>query len=167
MLQEAKAVTTKKELTGLRLVPPTEVFERVQQLQEEISRRAFGIFDGNGKTFGHELDDWLKAESEVLHPMHVDVVEAEGNLIVKAEVPGFTDKELAIAVEPRCVTITGKHETKEERTDKKTLYSEVRSDEVMRVLELPAPIDTGKATATLSDGVLELKMPKAELHAEA
>jgi HSP20 family protein len=164
MPEQAKAVTTtKKESTGpaLKLVPPTNVFKRVQQFQEEIAKRAFELFNGNGKVFGRDLDDWFKAESELLHPVRVDVAESDGNLIVKAEVPGFTDKELEIALEPRRVTITGKHETKEERKDKKTLYSEIRSNQLLRVLDLPATVDTEKAAATLKDGVLELQIPKA------
>jgi HSP20 family molecular chaperone IbpA len=36
----------------------------------------------------------------------------------------------------------------------------------MRVVNLPADIDTSKATATLKDGVLNLELPKAA-HAKA
>jgi HSP20 family protein len=164
MPQQAKAVTiTKKESStpALKLVPPTDLFKRVQQLHDEIAKRAFEIFDGNGRSFGRDLDDWFKAESEILHPVNVDVVESDGNLILKAEVPGFTDKELEISLEPRRVTITGKRETKEERKDKKLLYSEIRSNQVLRVLDLPAAVDAERAAATLKDGVLELRMPKA------
>jgi HSP20 family protein len=165
MPEQAKAVTptTKQPTTpaSLKLVPPTDLFKRVQQIQDKIAKRAFEIFNGNGKAFGRDLDDWFKAESEMLHPVSVDVAESDGNLILKAEVPGFTDKELEIALEPRRVTITGKHETKEEGKDKKMLYSEIRSNQVLRILDLPAAVDTEKAAATLKDGVLELKMQKA------
>jgi HSP20 family protein len=161
---QAKAVTTTKQSTApapLKLVPPSNLFERVQKLHDLIARRAFEIFDGNGKTFGHDLEDWFKAESELLHPVHIDVSESEGNLTVKAEVPGFTAKELEVALEPRRVTITGKRETKDERKDTKTIYTEVRSDQVLRVIDLPAGVDVDKAGATLKDGILELRMPKA------
>jgi HSP20 family protein len=164
MPEQTKSVASTKQPTSpasLKLVPAQDLFERMQQLHDLIERRAFEIFDGNGKTFGHDLEDWFKAESELLHPVHIDVAESDGNLIVKAEVPGFTTKEMEIALEPRRVTITGKRESKEERKDKKTLYTEIRSDEVLRVLDLPAAGDTEKAAATLKDGVLELKMPKA------
>jgi HSP20 family protein len=165
MPEQAKAITkTTQEPTAraaLKLVPPTDLFTRVRQLHDEIAKRAFEIFSGDGGIFGRDLDNWFKAEAELLHPVRVDVEESDGNLILKAEVPGFTDKELEIALEPRRVTITGKHETKEERKDKKTLYSEIRSNQVLRVLDLPTAVDTQKAVASLKDGVLELKMPKA------
>jgi HSP20 family protein len=146
---------------ALKLAPPPDLFNRMQQLYDSISRRAFQIFENKGQIFGQDLEDWFKAESELLHPVHMDVSESDGNLTVKAEVPGFTAKELKVAVEPRRVTITGKRETREERKDKKTLYTETCSDQVLRVIDLPTGVDTGKAVATLKDGMLELRMPKA------
>jgi HSP20 family protein len=162
--QAIAATPTKQPATPapLRLVPPSDLFKRVQQLRDEIARRAFSLFETNGKIFGSDLDNWLRAESELLRPVQVDISEADGNLIVKAEVPGFTSKELDVALEPSRLTISGKREAKEERKDKKTLYTEIRSDQVLRVLDLPASVNTAKATATLKDGVLELKLPKAE-----
>jgi HSP20 family protein len=68
---------------------------------------------------------------------------------------------LEVALEPRRLTITGKRETKEERKDKRTIYTEIKSDQALRVIDLPAAVDADKATATLKDGVLELTLPKA------
>ena len=41
------------------------------------------------------------------------------------------------------------------------MYSESYADEILRVIDLPVPVDAAKVTATLKDGVLELQMPKA------
>jgi len=76
-------------------------------------------------------------------------------------VPGFSAKELEVAAEPHRLTITGKRETNEERTSKKTIYRERCSNQVFRAINLPAEVDTTKVTAKLKDGVLELSMPKA------
>ena len=137
------------------------VFNRVQQVYDSIARRAFEIFDNNGKWFGHDLDDWLKAESELLHPVHLEIAETEDNLTVRAEVPGFNTKELQINVEPRRLTISGKHEAEEESKKGKTIYSERCAREIMRVVALPADVDSSKVTATLKDGVLNIELPKA------
>jgi HSP20 family protein len=81
---------------------------------------------------------------------------------VRAEVPGFTTNDLEVSVEPECLTITGKRETKEEREKEgKVVYSERCADEILRVIDLPAAVDPTKVTATLKDGVLDLEMPKA------
>jgi HSP20 family protein len=76
-------------------------------------------------------------------------------------VPGFTAKELEVSVEPRRLTISGKRETKEERKERKLIYQERCWDQILRVIDLPVAVDADKVAATLKDGVLELKMPKA------
>ncbi len=43
---------------------PTKVTKSVPDLQEEIRLRAYGLYEQRG-TNGHEVDDWLQAESEV------------------------------------------------------------------------------------------------------
>jgi len=138
-----------------------EVFDRIQETYNTIARRAFEIFENDGRWFGHELEDWVRAESELLHPLHLEITESDENLAIRAEVPGFSTKELTIDAEPRRLTITGKHEAKEETKKGKTVYSEQCAKEIMRVVDLPAEVETSKVTATLKDGVLNLEMPKA------
>ncbi|HKN34842.1 MAG TPA: DUF2934 domain-containing protein [Terriglobales bacterium] len=36
------------------------------ELLEQIRVRAYGLFEQRGRTEGHELEDWLRAEAEVL-----------------------------------------------------------------------------------------------------
>ncbi len=138
-----------------------KVFDRLQQSYDSIARRAFDIFERNGRWFGHELDDWLRAESEFLQPVHLDVTETDEALTIRAEVPGFATNELDITVEPRRLTIAGKHESKEETTKGKTIYSERSAKEILRSFELPSEVDGPKATATLKDGILNIELPKA------
>ena len=43
----------------------TETRKSPVDLQEQVRRRAFELYEQRGKEDGHELDDWLQAESEV------------------------------------------------------------------------------------------------------
>jgi len=133
----------------------------MHNLYDRIACRAFESFDGNGRLAGRDLADWFQAEEEFLHPLHIEVSESPEALTVRAEVPGFKAKELEINVEPRRVTITGKRETKQESKSTKTIYSETCSDQILRVVDLPAAVQTDKVKAALKDGMLELDMPKA------
>jgi HSP20 family protein len=150
-----------KEAAPVKLLPGSDLFDRIQELSNSIARRAFEIFDGRGRADGHHLEDWFRAESEFLHPVHLDIAESDDALTVHAEVPGFSAKELEVGVEPHRLTISGKRETSEERTSKKTIYTEQCLNQIFRAIDLPAEVDTLKVTATLKDGVLELSMPKA------
>jgi len=151
----------KKEVTPVGFAELKHVLNRVEETYDSIARRAFELFEDSGRTFGHDLEDWFQAEAEVVHPIHINVFESGEALTVQAEVPGFSAKELAVSVEPRRLTITGKRQVKAERRTEKTIYSERCADRILRVVELPAEVDTAKVTATLKDGVLEFTMPKA------
>ncbi len=159
--KSATALQPVREGLPIRLVGADDLFDRMRETYDSIASRAFEIFESSGQTFGHDLDDWFRAESELLHPVHLDIAESGNALTVRAEVPGFSAKEIEVSVEPRRLTISGKRETKEERKTGKTIYSERCADQILRVLDLPAEIDTGKVEATLRDGILELAMPKA------
>jgi HSP20 family protein len=96
----------------------------------------------------------------MLHPMHLELAESDSHLTVRAEVPGFNVKDLEINVEPRRLTVTGKRETKDETRKGKTIYSELCASEILRVVDLPAEVDTTNVSATLKDGILNIKMAK-------
>jgi HSP20 family protein len=159
--QTATALQPVKAPVPVRQTTTEDVFDRIQKTYDSIARRAFEIFDSNGRWLGHEWEDWFHAESELLHPVHLEITETDENLAVRAEVPGFTNKELTIDVEPRRLTIAGKHEAQEESKKGKTVYSERCAKEILRVVQLPSEVDTSKVNATLKDGVLNVEMPKA------
>ena len=159
--QSSTAVQRAKETAPAKPIGSTNVFDRINEVRDSIAKRAFEIFEGKGAWFGRELDDWLRAESELLHPMHLELAESDSDLTVKAEVPGFNAKELEINIEPRRLTVTGKRETKDEIKKGKTVYSELYGNEILRVIDLPAEVDVSNVSAVLKDGILNIKMAKA------
>jgi HSP20 family protein len=159
--QAGTAMQPVKTTVPVKQTETENIFDRIQQTYDSIARRAFEIFDSNGRWFGHELEDWFSAESELLHPVHLEIAESDENLTVRAEVPGFSTKELEINVELRKLTITGKHEAQEDSKKGKTIYSERCAKEILRVVDLPAEVDSSKVNATLKDGVLTIGLPKA------
>jgi HSP20 family protein len=157
----ATAVQRAQEPATAKPIKFESLLERMDEVFSDVTKRAFEIFEGNGRVFGRELDDWLKAEREFLHPVHTQLSESGESLVVRAEVPGFSEKELEISAEPRRVTISGKRETSKEEKKGKTVYSETGCNQILRVVDLPVAIEADKVSATLKNGVLELTMPKA------
>ena len=142
-----------------------DILDQFDLVYDSIARRAFELFEGNGQWRGHELDDWLRAEAELLHPVHMELTESDGDFTVRAEVPGFSTKDLEIKVEPRRLSIAGRREIKEEKNGRK-IRSEWCADQILRTLDLPADVDATKASANLKDGILTIDLPKAP-HAKA
>ena len=154
-----------KEREGIKVktTTPDNFLKDMFNAFDAISRRAFEIFESNGHLNGHDTENWFKAENELFHPVHIEVNETDESISVKAEVPGFNEEELQVTVGPNRLTISGKRESSKKEKEKrgKTVYSETCSDEIFRVVELPAEVDAEKATATLRVGVLQLRVPKA------
>ena|SRR5579871_1230202 len=137
-----------------------QTFDQIQQVYDSIARRAFEIFESNGRWNGHDLSDWLQAESELFRPVHLELAESEQALTVTAEVPGFTAKDLDVEVEANRLTIHGKHQSSTEETKGKTIYSEQHANEVFRSINLPAEVESSAVSATLKDGILTIELPK-------
>jgi HSP20 family protein len=66
------------------IVRAEELFDQTNRLSEEIARRAYELFDQRGRAQGLDLRDWLQAESELLQPVPVEVVETADKIKVRA-----------------------------------------------------------------------------------
>jgi HSP20 family molecular chaperone IbpA len=128
------------------------------------------VFDEKGGASLGGRETWFQAERELLHRIALSVVETEEAFKVKAEVPSFKEEKIEASVEPRCLMIEGKCESKKEETRSKTVCAEGRSDQIF--VEMSAEVGSEKVTATLRN-VLELtvlkvaKAQRARMHPNA
>lgn len=161
MAEQSTAVQRAREATPLRLTSFGDIFDRVNEMYNAIACRAFEIFDGRGRQEGYDFDDWVRAESELFHPAHLEVSESDDAFTVRAEVPGFKADELQVSLESRRLTIIGRRKSEGSSQRGKTIYRDNCCGEVFRAVDLPADVDPSKATAALKDGLLDLNLPKA------
>lgn len=160
--QTGVAVQVAKEpTTAVKPVKFQSLADNVNAILNAISCRAYEIFQGKGYAPGSDLEDWFQAERELLHPVQIQMSESDDAFEIRAEVPGFSDKDLQISVEPQRLVISGKRESTKDEKKGTAVYSEIYSDQIMRVVDLPADIDTSKVVATLKNGVLDVQLPKA------
>jgi len=89
----------------------------------------------------------------------IDVVRHDGNLVLRADVPGIKPEEVKIEVEDDILTISGEHEETSEETDKQYVRRERRYGSFSRSMTLPPGIDAKKIEATTHDGVVEVTIP--------
>jgi len=142
-------------------VEAEKLFEQMKEFSQSVARRAYEYFEARGREFGHDFEDWFRAESELMRRVPVEIKEADGQITVRAEVPGFAANEIKVSVEPQRLFISGKSEKTTEEKKEQTLLSEFRSNQFCRELRLPTEVDPSETTAVLKDGVLELVFAKA------
>ena len=86
--------------------------------------------------------------------------ERNGDLVVKAEIPGIDAKDLDVTVEDNVLRLRGERKHKSE-TEEEGYYRHERFHGTFeRSIPLPAEVETEKIGATYTDGVLEIVLPK-------
>jgi HSP20 family protein len=90
--------------------------------------------------------------------LSVDVREEDDAYILNALVPGLKAEDLNIQVLDDEVTIKGEFKADESEC----LIRELPHGPFSRTLRLPVSLDAGKAEAHITDGVLTLRLAKAE-----
>lgn len=88
----------------------------------------------------------------------VDVTEKDDAYIISALVPGLKAEDLSIQILEDVVTVSGEFKADQEEY----LVRELPHGSFRRTLRLPATLDPDKAQAKINDGVLTLRLPKAE-----
>jgi HSP20 family protein len=96
------------------------------------------------------------------HAMAVDVVETPEALLVVAQIPGSTKEKLEISYEKDVLTIKAELQNLDVPENGKVLLKERGRGILSRTFRLPFAIDSEKASAEYSDGVLHLTLPKQE-----
>ena len=92
----------------------------------------------------------------------VDIFETENNLVLKADLPEVDQKNIDVRVENQTLTISG--ERKFEKADDSKGYHRIERNygTFQRSFAVPNAFDTENITASYSNGVLSVTLPKKE-----
>jgi HSP20 family molecular chaperone IbpA len=91
----------------------------------------------------------------------VDVFEDADGITLKADLPGVSKENLNVRVEGDQLAIEGSVALGES-TGLEAVYAEVRVAQYRRTFALSRDLDTSKIDASMKNGVLTLRVPKAE-----
>jgi HSP20 family molecular chaperone IbpA len=145
----------------VQLLAPDILHNRKTELDGMIARRAFQLFEGRGGGHGHDVDDWITAELELLRPYRHDLKESAEAVVFHAELPcTFTPDQLNVSVEPRRLTINGERELEVTCVGDVPTHVEKRTERIFHMEDLPADVDPSGTRATLKGELLEIIMPK-------
>ena len=129
--------------------------------QEDIDRME-RMFDGFRPSRLPRLFDWSATGLQTVTAPAVDVFEDADDIVVKAEIPGAKKDEIEVNVTDSTLTISGQKERKEEVNEDRYYRCERSYGAFSRSVELPSEVQAGKAKASFTDGVLEVRLPKTD-----
>ena len=150
---EVQLKGTKPEKAPARYVSPFEEYER---LFDQLVPRSWL------SPLRWERFPFSELPSIDVRAPRLDVVERDGEVVVKAEIPGVNKEDVRITVSGNRLTIKG--ETKREEKEEKGDYyrCEISRGAFSRTVTLPTEVDETKAKAEMKDGMLEITLPKVE-----
>jgi len=134
-----------------------EPFRDLVSLQERMNRLFDESFRGVGR--GNQDDEWALGGSWA---PAVDIYEQDGNIVLKAEVPGIDPKDVDIRVENNVLTLRGERRFDGEVQKESYHRVERAYGNFTRSFTLPSVVDTEKIKAEYRDGVLRMTLPKKD-----
>jgi len=155
-----KSAKTPNSPALLRPCDPEALHGDMQQIQLAIARRAFELFETRNCEHGHDVEDWLQAESELLRPVSIAVSETADRFSIQADVLGFSKKELKVGIEPMRVAILGRKSVSAAAGPAGTTSPDTSPAHVLRLIDLASEINPAAALVELQSGVLRFELNK-------
>ena len=123
-----------------------------------FERSGDNLFD----TFDNFARDFFRSSNTSLPAFRTDIRDDGDKFVLEAELPGFEKGDISLDVKEGILTITAKHQEKEEHKDEKGGYirRERRFGSFSRSFDITG-IDESGITAAYTNGILELRLPKA------
>jgi HSP20 family molecular chaperone IbpA len=107
------------------------------------------------------MEDWQRAESELVGPICGGWTAANDRIVVTATASVFKEGAIEICVEPRRLVIFGKQRNSTGQDTPAEDRYDTQELEIVRILGLPVEIDPSGATARFDHCMLEMSLPKA------
>lgn len=129
-------------------------FRGFHDVQSEMDR-LFGEMLGGlsrRRSQGEQLAEWAPT---------MDVLTRDGNLVIRAELPGVNPEDVDITLHNGLLTISGEHKVEEEKESGGYHVRERRSGSFRRSMQLPESVDESKIHARFDKGVLEVTVEGA------
>ena len=92
----------------------------------------------------------------------VDIFDKGGEVVIHAELPGIKKEDIDVRVENNVLTLRGKKERMEEVKEEGYFRTERAYGAFSRSFSLPSTVEASKIAADYKDGILTLRLPKAE-----
>jgi HSP20 family protein len=99
------------------------------------------------------------AKGEAAWLPSTDVYRSNGDLVVKADLPGLKKDDVEVSVDDGYLVVKGERREEKKKEEKEYFRSERTYGSFYRRVPLPEGVDANKISAKVHDGVLEVTVP--------
>jgi HSP20 family protein len=125
-------------------------------MQSEMNRMFDEVFGGLSRRGGRQHGEGPTRWAPVL-----DVLQEEGDIVVRAELPGVKQEDVDITLHDGVLTIAGERKAEEQREGSGYYVRERRYGSFRRSMTLPQGVDESRISARFDGGVLEVRVAGA------
>ena len=136
------------------LSPFRGLYDAQSEVDQLFNEMLGGLRRRQGRQGGQQLAHWAPA---------VDVLTKDGNLVIRAELPGVKLEDVEITLQNGVLSISGEHKVDQEEERGGYHVRERRYGSFRRSMALPEGTDESKIHARFEDGVLEVTVENAAI----
>jgi HSP20 family protein len=125
-----------------------------RDIQSEMNR----LFDS---FLGRPMTTASGTGSRTWEPL-VDMYETRDEVALNFELPGVSEKDISLSITGDVITVQGERPFSGPLSDESYVHVERAHGKFARSLRLPMPVDARRVRARYQDGVLRVRVPKAE-----
>ena len=127
----------------------------------DVSRELTDIQGQMNRLFDNFLGQPTASMERVWAPA-VDMYETKSEVVLAAELPGLSEKDIRLSITGDLLTIQGERQGGNEVQDASHYRRERWYGKFERALPLPVAVEASQVKATYRDGVLTVRLPKVE-----
>ena len=142
--------------SGFRTLAPWRRRDELAEFQRSVNRM---------------MRDFFAEEPGVLSPLdlgevgvafapRMELQEYDDKIILSAELPGLSDKDVEVSMDKESLTVKGEKKEEKETKAGGRSFSERRYGSFERTIHLPVSVDKDKISAKFEHGVLTVEVPK-------
>ena len=106
-------------------------------------------------------DKWI-SEEDYEGQLSVDVYEDDNNIIIKSTIAGIKSEDIDISINNEMITIKGRRQQSETIAEENYYYQECYWGSFSRSVILPVDVLADKIEASMKNGILTIRLPKAD-----
>lgn len=148
-----------ERMTGAKTINDSE--ERTMPIYNEEETE---VLSGVG-SFSNSFNKTMEQEtysSDAEGQLTIDVYQTENDIVIKSTIAGVKPEDLDVTINNDMVVIKGERKNEEKITADNYYYQECYWGGFSRSVVLPVEIISDKAEASLKNGILTIKLPKAD-----
>lgn len=134
-----------------RITPPSNAYDEETEIFTEASSPKKNI-----------MEDSFSSTDNSEGQLTIDVYQTENDIVIKSTIAGVKPEDLDVSINSDMVTIRGERKTEEAVSEENYYYQECYWGSFSRSVILPVDVLADKAEAAMKNGILTIRLPKAD-----